>query len=171
MGRKTHGPYLIAAIELNDFDKVSDILARHFRDRKRVKDFLVTEVPRLAAEYTEIPMLLAASLPDPNILRYFVTKHDANVNHSFESGSPKHRKSTTVLLMGVRRGLYDTVDAILTLNGDVNAADHKGRRPLHHAVRRFVSKFQQSLFSYLNSFCFKSQCSTWPPDVNINSSS
>lgn len=138
MGRKTHGAYLVAAIEYNDIEKVSEILVKHFRDRKSVPDLLVSEIPRLISEQTEIPLLLAASLPDPAILRYFVIKHHVDVNHVFESGIHRRRRRTTALLTAVHCGHYDTVDAILLLNGDINISDHKGRGPLHHAIKRLV---------------------------------
>jgi len=136
MGRKTHGPYLLAAIEYDDIEKVSEILVKQFRDRKAIPDLLVSEIPRLVSGQTEIPLLLAASLPDPTILRYFVIKHHADVNRVFECGSQRRRKRTTALLTAIHFSHHDTVDAILTLNGDINVADHKGRRPLHHAIKR-----------------------------------
>jgi len=80
MGRKTHGPYLIAAIEYNDVEKVSEILVKQFRDRNAIRDLLVSHIPRLVSGQTEIPLLLAASLPDPAILRYFVIKHHVDIN-------------------------------------------------------------------------------------------
>jgi len=88
MGKRTHGPYLIAAIEYSDIEKVSHILTTKFRDKSKVKTFLTSEVRRLASEYTEVPLLLAATLSDPTIIRYFVTKHDANVNFVYEYGAP-----------------------------------------------------------------------------------
>jgi len=139
MGRKTHGPYVIAAIEYNDLDKVSDLLSRHFRDRQATKNFLVSDVPRLASEYTEVPFLLAASLADPAIIQYLVSKHELNVNHVYEYGFAKRRRSKTALSVAVRAGNYDTVDTLLSLNADANAPDHKGRRPLHHSVRRYAN--------------------------------
>lgn len=147
MGRKTHGPYLVAAIEYNDITKVSDILSTKFRDKSKVKHFLVSEVRRLASEYTEVPLLLAASLDDPAILKYFVTKHDTNINHVHEYGFQKPKKRKTALLVAVRRGLYAMVDTILALNGDVNVQDHKGRTPLHHAVRRADYRMAKLLLS------------------------
>jgi len=139
MGRKTHGPYLVAAIEYNDIEKVSEILAKQFRDRQAVRHLLVSPIPRLTSDQTEIPLLLAASLQDPAILRYFVLKHHVDVNHIFESGSHTRRRRTSALLTALHHGHYDTVDAILSLNGDINVADHKGRRPLHRAIKRSVS--------------------------------
>lgn len=139
MGRKTHGPYLIAAIEYNDIEKVSEILVKQFRDRRAIRDFLVSEIPRLTSDQTEIPLLLAASLPDPAILRYFVVTHRVNVNHVFEYGGLRRRKRTTALLTAIQYSNHDTVDAILDLNGEINIADHKGRRPLHRSIKRLVS--------------------------------
>jgi len=136
MGRKTHGPYLVAAVEYNDIEKVSEILVKQFRDRAAIRDLLVSEIPRLVSGQPEIPLLLAASLPDPAILRYFVVKHHVDVNHVFESGSHRRRRRTTALLTAVHYSHYDTVNAILSLHGDINVADHKGRAPLHRAIKR-----------------------------------
>jgi len=86
MGKRTHGPYLIAAIEYGDIEKVSHILSTKFRDKSKVKTFLASEVRRLASEYAEVPLMLAATLADPTIIKYFVTKHEANVNFVYEYG-------------------------------------------------------------------------------------
>jgi len=136
MGRKTHGPYLIAAIEYNDIEKVNEIITKQFRDRKTIGEILVSELHRLASDRTEVPLLLAASLPDPTILKYFVIKCKANINHVIEFGGQSHQRKTTALLTAVQRGLHETVLTILKLNADTNASDHKGRRPLHQAIRR-----------------------------------
>jgi len=88
MGKRTHGPTLIAAIEYGDIEKVSHILSTKFRDKSKVKVFLTSEVRRLAAEYIEVPLLLAATLADPTIIKYFVTKHEANINFVYEYGHP-----------------------------------------------------------------------------------
>jgi hypothetical protein len=88
MGKRTHGPYLLAAIEYNDIEKVSHILATKFRDKSKVKVFLTSEVRRLASEYIEVPLMLSATLSDPTIIRYFITKHDVNVNFAYEYGAP-----------------------------------------------------------------------------------
>ena len=145
MGRRTHGPYLLAAIDLNDIQKVSDILSSKFRDPNKVKTFLTSEVKRLASEYKEIPLLLAASLPDSTILRYMVQTHGADINYIYEYGYLKKKKCA--LLVAVKRGLYDTVDTIMSLNADSNVQDHKGRTPLHHAIRRADYRMVKSLLS------------------------
>lgn len=147
MGRKTHGPYLIAAIEENDIEKVSSILSTKFRDKSKVKTFLTSEVKRLASDYTEVPLLLAASLFDPTIIQYMVEKHDANINFVHEHGSHKQRKRTTPLMNAVKRGLYATVDSIISLNANVNFQDHKGRSSLHHAIRRADYRMAKLLLS------------------------
>jgi len=90
MGKRTHGPYLIAAIEYGDIDKVSHILSTKFRDKSKVKSFLASEIRRLASDYIEVPLLLAATLADPTIIKYFVTKHEANVNFVYEYGHQVH---------------------------------------------------------------------------------
>ena len=96
MGKRTHGPYLIAAIEYGDIEKVSHILSTKFRDKSKVKTFLASEVRRLASEYAEVPLMLAATLADPTIIKYFVTKHDANVNFVYEYGHQVHLHYTSV---------------------------------------------------------------------------
>ena len=147
MGRKTHGPYLIAAVEENDIEKVSSILSTKFRDKSKVKTFLISEVKRLASDYTEVPLLLAASLFDPTIIQYMVEKHGANINFVHEHGSHKQRKRTTPLMNAVKRGLYVTVDSIISLNANVNFQDHKGRSSLHHAIRRADYRMAKLLLS------------------------
>lgn len=57
----------------------------------------------------------------------------------FESGSHSRRRRTTALLTAVHYGHHETVDAILLLNGDITVADHKGRGPLHHAIKKLVN--------------------------------
>ena len=94
MGKGTHGPYLIAAIEYGDIDKVSHILSTKFRDKSKVKVFLASEVRRLASDYVEVPLLLAATLADPAIIKYFVTKHEANVNFVYEYGHQVNLQSS-----------------------------------------------------------------------------
>ena len=68
----------------------------------------------------------------------------------FESGTHSRRRRTSALLTAVRCGHYDTVEAVLLLNGDVNVADHKGRRPLHLAIKRSVNndEFGMSCVSF-----------------------
>lgn len=145
MGRGTHGPYLLAAIELNDIKKVSDILSTKFRDQKKVKIFLTSEVKRLASEYKELPLFLAAYLPDPTIIKYMVQTHGADINFIYEYGFIKKKKCA--LIIAVKRGLYETVDAIIGLNSDSNVQDHKGRTPLHHAIRRANYRMVKMLLS------------------------
>ena len=96
MGKRTHGPYLIAAIEYGDIEKVSHILSTKFRDKSKVKVFLASEVRRLASDYIEVPLLLAATLADPTIIKYFVTKHEANVNFVYEYGHQVHYTCTSM---------------------------------------------------------------------------
>ena len=145
MGRKTHGPYLLAAIELNDIKKVSDILSTKFRDQKKVKAFLISEVKRLASDFVELPLLMAASLPDPAILKYMVQIHGADINYIYEYGYLKKKKCA--LIIAVKKGIYETVETIIGLNADSNVQDHKGRTPLHHAIRRANYRMVKCLLS------------------------
>ena len=136
MGRKTHGPYLIAAIEHNDHEKVGEILTSHIRPKEKVKELCYSDVKRLASEHTECPLLLAACLQDAAILGYLVKKHDVNINYAKRIQQGRKTKIKTALIVAVRNGLYDTVEGILGLQADANIQDHKGRSALHHAVRK-----------------------------------
>jgi len=107
MGKRTHGPYLIAAIEYGDIDKVSHILSTKFRDKSKVKVFLASEVRRLASEYVEVPLLLAATLADPTIIKYFVTKHEANVNFVYEYGHQVCHTEHTSAVMYCSQNFFD----------------------------------------------------------------
>jgi len=110
MGKGTHGPYLIAAIEYGDIEKVSHILSTKFRDKSKVKAFLASEVRRLACDYVEVPLMLAATLADPTIIKYFVTKHDANVNFVYEYG---HQVYQQIQLQVVIFRMSQTVKYVL----------------------------------------------------------
>lgn len=133
---KTHGPPLLAAIEANDVNKVTDILTNKFRDKQKTRQFLVSEVRHPQSESVGIPLLAAASLDDPSILRFLVNEHAADVNFVHECGSDKAWKSETALVIAVRRGCCAMANVILSLGGDVNIQDHKGRTPLLLAVLR-----------------------------------
>ena len=137
MGRKTHGPYLIAAIEYDDLEKVQEILNTQIRGKEKVREFVCAPVRRLASEYVEVPFLLAAALPNPTIFRYMCIKHEVPVNFIYkEQVGPKKVKAKTALITAVRKGHYESVDGILALSCDTNLQDHKGRTALHHAVRK-----------------------------------
>ena len=136
MGKKTHGPYLIQAIESNNHERVHDICAKQIGNKAKVQDVCTSQIKRLASEFHDVPLLLAAQLPDPSILQYLVHKHNVDVNFVVKEPTGRKVKVKTALIMAVRRGLYDTVEMILASNADPNTQDHKGRSPLHHAVRK-----------------------------------
>ena len=136
MGKKTHGPYLISAIEKNDHQKVHEILAKEIRNKEKIREICTANLKRLASEHTECPLLLAAQLPDPSIIQYMVGNHNVDINFTLKEQSGRKVKVKTSLILAVRRGAYDTVEAILAMNADPNIPDHKGRTALHHAVRK-----------------------------------
>lgn len=133
---KTHGPTVLAAIEQNDINKVTDILTNKFRDKQKTKQFLVSEVRRPQSESVGVPLLAAATLDDPSILRFLVNEHGADVNFVYECGTEKNRKYQNAMIIAVNRNCYAMVDVIASLGGDVNIQDQKRRTPLHLAVRR-----------------------------------
>ncbi len=147
MGKKTHGPMFVAAIEHNDLDKVKKILIEDIRSKARIQEMCTSEVRRLAADYTEVPVLLAASLPDPTILKYLVLKQDVPVNFVHRETIRRKTKIRTPLLVAVRSALYETADAIVCMNADPNYPDHKGRTALHHAVRKADTRMAKLMLS------------------------
>lgn len=50
-----------------------------------------------------------------------------NVNFVHQEGTGRRLKLKTALILAVRRGLYDTVEGILSVNADPNIQDQKGR--------------------------------------------
>lgn len=145
---KTHGPTVLAAIEQNDVNKVTEILTNKFRDKQKTKQFLVSEVRRPQSESVAVPLLAAAALDDPSILRFLVNEHGADVNFVYECGTEKLRKYQMAVLIAVKRNCYAMVDVIASLGGDVNLQDHKRRTPLHHAVRRANHRMVRLLLSH-----------------------
>ncbi|KAK2149576.1 hypothetical protein LSH36_446g02052 [Paralvinella palmiformis] len=136
MGKKTHGPILVAAIEHSDFEKVREVLITHIKSKQRIQELCTSDVRRLASEYTEVPLLLAATLPDPTIIQFLVCKQEVNINFVQKEVVKRKTKVKTALILAVRAGLVNTVDAILAMNADPNLQDHKLRTALHHAVRK-----------------------------------
>ena len=147
MGRKTHGPILVAAIEHNDSEKVREVLLTHIKSKQRIQELCTSEVRRLASDYTEVPILLAASLPDPTIIKFLVTKQDVNINHVQKEIVKRKTKVKTPLMLAVRASLINTVEAILAMNADPNLQDHKLRTSLHHAVRKADYRMAKMLLS------------------------
>ena len=147
MGKRTHGPHLVHAIETNDHGKVHEILAVQVRSKTKIRELCVADVKRLASEQMDCPLMVAASIPDPSIIKYLITKHNVDVNFVQKQGVGKRAKTNTPLLNAVRRGLYPTVDVLLTLNVDASFQDHKGRSALHHAVKKANFKMAKMLLS------------------------
>ena len=147
MGKKTHGPYLLHAIETNNQEKVHDILTKEIRSKEKRKELCVSEVRRMTSEHVECPLMAAASLPDPGIVQFMCGPIDANVNYVYVDRARKRPKKKTALITAVRMGFYDTVEALLSLNADAAAQDHKGRSALHHSVRKADYRMSKMLVS------------------------
>lgn len=136
MGKKTHGSLLISAIEKNDHEKVHEILVKHVRNKDKIKELCISDVKRLTSDHTDCPLLLTAELPDPSIIKYLVGNHQVDVNFTSSKSDGNKIKIKTPLIIAVKKGLYDTVEEILNLNGNPNIQDHKGRTALHHAIKK-----------------------------------
>lgn len=134
MGRRTHGPHLLVAIDNNDHAKVHEILSLQVKNKAKIKEVCVSDVKRLASENVDCPLMLAAVIPDPAIIKYMVTKHAIDVNFMHHRGQGKRLKLHTALILAVKKELYHTVEVLLDLNANTNLQDHKGRTALHHAV-------------------------------------
>ena len=129
---------LLEAIEKNDCERVRDILCRKFKDRTKVRQFILTEMFRsgsMEGEFTEVPFLLSATLTDPSILNMFVKEYGVDVNTQFKNIRMRHViDCDTVLFVAVGLGLDAIVKALLEHRVDVNIFDQRGQTPLHLSV-------------------------------------
>lgn len=135
MGKRTHGPQLLGAIEANNHGKVHEILAVQVRNKVKIRELCTSEIRRLPADIVDCPLITAACLPDPNIIRYMVAKHQVNVNFVRKTGVGIRTKLTSPLMIAVRRRLYFTVETLLSLHADTNFQNHKGKSALHYAIQ------------------------------------
>ncbi|KAK2185600.1 hypothetical protein NP493_230g03042 [Ridgeia piscesae] len=117
----------LIAIDRNTPEKVHDILAKQIHNKTKSRDLCTSDIKRLPAEVVDCPLLLAATLEDPTIIKYMVEKHEVNINFVHQEGTGRRLKLKTSLILAVRRGLYDTVEGILSVNADPNIQDQKGR--------------------------------------------
>ena len=122
------------AIDANDHAKVHEILAVQVRNKNKIRELVTADVKRLASENTDCPLILTASLVDPTLIRYLVSKHGIDVNFVHSRGTGKCVRIHTALMVAVKQGRYTTVEALLELNANTNIQDHKGRTALHLAV-------------------------------------
>ena len=135
MGRRTHGPALIHAIEQNNQKKVHEILMLEIRSKKKIKEICTAHCKRPGSEQYACPLLVAAALPDPGLVKYMVVKHEANVNFIYKESNGKIVRMNTALKVAVKGGVYHVVQVLLGLNSDPNIPDHKGRSVLFYAVQ------------------------------------
>ncbi len=147
MGKRTHGPHLLNAIDANDHQKVHEILAIQIKNKTKIHEVLTSDVRRLASENSDCPVLVATSLSDPTIIKYLITKHSIDPNFVYKTGVGKKQKLLPLLVLAVKRGHYQTVEALLTLNANPNVVDKKGRGALYHAVRRANCRMTKMLLS------------------------
>ncbi len=136
MGRRTHGQPLLIAIDANNRSKVHEILAGQLRNKNKIRDVCTADIRRLPSEVVDCPLLLAASLPDPTILRYMCVKHQVDINFVHKSGSGRNVKINTPLIQAVKKGYLCTVEAILALSADTNIQNHRGKSALHYAIQK-----------------------------------
>ena len=147
MGKRTHGPQLVGAIEANNHGKVHEILAVQVRNKTKIREICTSEIRRLPTDVVDCPLILAAAIPDPNIIRYMVAKHQVDVNFVRKTGVGKRTKTTTALITAVRRGLYFTVEALMALRADANFQNHKGKSALHYAVQKADCRIAKMLLA------------------------
>ena len=53
-----------------------DILAKQVHNKTKARDLCISDIKRLPAEVVDCPLLLAATLDDPTIIKYMVEKHE-----------------------------------------------------------------------------------------------
>lgn len=88
----------------------------------------------MASENVDCPLVLATQLPDPTLICYFINHHGVDVNFIHKRGDGRKQKIITLLLVAVKRQLYQTVDELLALRADPDVRNHKGRTALHYAI-------------------------------------
>ena len=147
MGKRTHGPQLLVAIETNNHGKVHEILAVQIRNKPKIRELCTSEIRRLPTDAVDCPIILAASIPDPNIIRYMAGKHGVDVNFVRKTGVGKRTKLTSLLMVAVRRGSYFTVETLLSLHADTNFQNHKGKSCLHYAVQKADCRMAKMLLA------------------------
>ena len=136
MGKRALGPALLAAIETNDHKKIQNIIVEQIRNQARTRDLVLSDIRHFPTSPALCPLLVAASLPDPSIIKYLCTSHGININFVHEELNAKGVKIVTPLLQAVKCRLHATAETLLSLNADTNKQDHRGRTALHIAVTR-----------------------------------
>lgn len=147
MGKRTHGPQLLVAIEANNHGKVHEILAVQVKNKVKIREVCSSDIRRFPSETVDCPLLLAAANPDPSIIRYMSMKHQVDINLVHKSGTGKNVKITTPLMIAVKRGYYETVEALLSLSADTDIQNHKGRTALHYAIQKADYKAAKMLLT------------------------
>ena len=134
MGKRTLGPALLQAIESNDHKKVQEIVAGQIKNHSRTRELVQSDVRRFPTGPATCPLLVAAALPDPSIIKYLAVNQGVDINYVHQEGNAKGVKLTTPLIQAVKCQLYATAETLLSLNADTCKQDHRGRTALHHAV-------------------------------------
>ena len=85
MSRNILGPRLIAAIEQNDLDQVTRILASRMANQSKVRQLVVSEIQRIDnREFVDVPLMVAARSDCPGIIKHLVDTFNADINYVYE---------------------------------------------------------------------------------------
>ena len=66
----------LIAVDRNNPEKVHDILVKQVHNKAKARDLCTSDIKRLPSEVVDCPLLLAATLDDPTIIKYMVEKHE-----------------------------------------------------------------------------------------------
>ena len=146
MGKRTHGPYLLVAIDNNSLRAVKEILALHIKAKSKVREICITEIKRRQSNHFDCPLMLAAKLHDPSIIKYLLDR-EVNINHVRQRGFGRQLKIETALIIACRNGNFASAALILSANCVIDVQDHKGRTALHYAVRNANFRLTKLLLS------------------------
>ena len=134
MGKRTLGPALLQAIESNDHKLIQQIVVGQIKNHTRTREIVLSDVRKYPSGPAICPLLVAAALPDPSIIKYLAVNQGVDINFVHQEANAKGIKLTTPLIQAVKCRLYITAETLLSLNADTCKQDHRGYTALHHAV-------------------------------------
>ena len=133
---REYGTDLLNAIRDNNLQRVKEILEKNTKTDKKIQRICISDIKHKPTKKMACPLILAARLEDPHIMRYFMERGvDPNYIH-ISIINAKRREIVTALHISVDMGLYDTVDTLLQGNADSNIRDHNGETVLHIAIKK-----------------------------------
>ena len=86
MSKKLFGPRLLSAIERADINDVVKILSNGaIGDAARIRSLVMSEVSASdTTDCVDVPLMVAARLQDPAVIRHLVEAYQTDINHVHE---------------------------------------------------------------------------------------